>query len=274
MNTNHQSFIAAISAFQSSLEKMNADLTAAYSPIIQSTSQIQSIFASAMYPQAILTTQMQDMLDTLLAPIHEMQYSMSTSITKEIANSLAANNSAIQDLAKDIQNNLVDFSSHISTAFSSILENISFQQEYVEVPEYLYSFVAHGNENPQEIPLTVETPLPKRHITLEFFLSCILPNIVALFGVWLTIYYHNIDASSQNTAAQAEAAMFESYTESLNRLNDSVSALNAYLISQSKLSPDSRSTVATSSNAVPVAAESDSATAGESENLDMPQQPD
>ena len=274
MNTNHQSFIAAISAFQSSLEKMNADLTAAYSPIIQSTSQIQSILASAMYPQAILTTQMQDMLDTLLAPIHEMQCSMSTSITKEIANSLAANNSVIQDLAKDIQNNLVDFSSHISTVFSSILENISFQQEYVEVPEYLYSFVAHENENPQEIPLTVETPLPKRRITLEFFLSCILPNIIALFGVWLTIYYHNIDASSQNTAAQAEAAMFESYTESLNRLNDSVSALNDYLVSQSKLSPDSCSTVATSSNAVPVAAESDSATAGESENLDRPQQPD
>ena len=170
--------------------------------------------------------------------------------------------------------NLVDFSSHISTVFSSILENISFQQEYVEVPEYLYSFVAHENENPQEIPLTVETPLPKRRITLEFFLSCILPNIIALFGVWLTIYYHNIDASSQNTAAQAEAAMFESYTESLNRLNDSVSALNDYLVSQSKLSPDSCSTVATSSNAVPVAAESDSATAGESENLDMPQQPD
>lgn len=274
MNTNHQSFIAAISAFQSSLEKMTADLTAAYSPIIQSTSQIQSILASAIYPQAILATQMQDMLDTLLSPIHEMQCSMSTSITKEFANSLAANNSVIQDLAKNIQNNLVDFSSYISTVFSSILENISFQQEYVEVPEYLYSFVAHENENPQEIPLTVEPPLPKRRITLEFFLSCILPNIIALFGVWLTIYYHNIDSSSQNTAAQTEAAMFESYTESLNRLNDSVSALNDYLISQSKLSPDSCSTVATSSNAVPVATESDSATAGESENLDMPQQPD
>ena len=81
-------------------------------------------------------------------------------------------------------------------------------------------------------------------------------------------------SNSQNTAAQAEAAMFESYTESLNRLNDSVSALNDYLVSQSKLFPDSCSTVATSSNAVPVAAASDSATAGESENLDMPQQPD
>jgi hypothetical protein len=68
--------------------------------------------------------------------------------------------------------------------------------------------------------------------------------------------------------------MFESYTESLNRLNDSISALNDYLVSQSKLSPDPRSTVATNSNAVPVVNESDSATPGESENLDMPQQPD
>ena len=274
MNTDYQSLIAAISAFQNSLEKMNVDLTAAYSPIIQSISQMQSILASAMYPQAILTTRMQDMLNTLLIPIHEMQYSVNVSIANSIANSLTANDFVIQDLTKDIQKNLVNFSSHISTAFSSILENISFHQEYVEVPEYLYSLTIHENEYPQEIPLTVETPLPKRRITLEFFLSCILPNIIALFSVWLTIYYHNIDASSQNTSAQAEAAMFESYTESLNRLNDSVSALNDYLVSQSKLSPDSCSSVATNSNAVPVASESDSATAGESENLDMPQQPD
>ena len=265
MNTDYQSLIAAISAFQNSLEKMNVDLTAAYSPIIQSISQMQSILASAMYPQAILTTRMQDMLNTLLIPIHEMQYSVNVS---------TANDFVIQELTKDIQKNLVNFSSHISTAFSSILENISFHQEYVEVPEYLYSLTIHENEYPQEIPLTVETPLPKRRITLEFFLSCILPNIIALFSVWLTIYYHNIDASSQNTSAQAEAAMFESYTESLNRLNDSVSALNDYLVSQSKLSPDSCSSVATNSNAVPAAAESDSATAGESENLDTPQQPD
>ena len=274
MNTDYQSLIATISAFQNPLEKMNANLTSAYSPIIQSTSQMQSILASAMYPQAILTTQMQDMLNTLLIPIHEMQYSVNVSIANSIANSLTANDSVIQDLTKDIQKNLVNFSSHISTAFSSILENISFHQEYVEVPEYLYSLTIHENEYPQEIPLTVETPLPKRRITLEFFLSCILPNIIALFSVWLTIYYHNIDASSQNTSAQAEAAMFESYTESLNRLNDSVSALNDYLVSQSKLSPDSCSSVATNSNAVPVASESDSATAGESENLDTPQQPD
>ena len=267
MNTDYQSLIAAISAFQNSLEKMNVDLTAAYSPIIQSISQMQSILASAMYPQAILTTRMQDMLNTLLIPIHEMQYSVNVSIANSIANSLTANDFVIQDLTKDIQKNLVNFSSHISTAFSSILENISFHQEYVEVPEYLYSLTIHENEYPQEIPLTVETPLPKRRITLEFFLSCILPNIIALFSVWLTIYYHNIDASSQNTSAQAEAAMFESYTESLNRLNDSVSALNDYLVSQSKLSPDSCSSVATNSNAVPAAAESDSATAGESENL-------
>ena len=274
MNTDYQSLIAAISAFQNSLEKMNVDLTAAYSPIIQSISQIQSILASAMYPQAILTTRMQDMLNTLLIPIHEMQYSVNVSIANSIANSLTANDFVIQDLTKDIQKNLVNFSSHISTAFSSILENISFHQEYVEVPEYLYSLTIHENEYPQEIPLTVETPLPKRRITLEFFLSCILPNIIALFSVWLPIYYHNIDASSQNTSAQAEAAMFESYTESLNRLNDSVSALNDYLVSQSKLSPDSCSSVATNSNAVTAAAESDSATAGESENLDTPQQPD
>lgn len=274
MNTDYQSLIAAISAFQNSLEKMNVDLTAAYSPIIQSISQMQSILASAMYPQAILTTRMQDMLNTLLIPIHEMQYSVNVSIANSIANSLTANDFVIQDLTKDIQKNLVNFSSHISTAFSSILENISFHQEYVEVPEYLYSLTIHENEYPQEIPLTVETSLPKRRITLEFFLSCILPNIIALFSVWLTIYYHNIDASSQNTSAQAEAAMFESYTESLNRLNDSVSALNDYLVSQSKLSPDSCSSVATNSNAVPAAAESDSATAGESENLDTPQQPD
>ncbi len=274
MNTDYQSLIAAISAFQNSLEKMNVDLTAAYSPIIQSISQMQSILASAMYPQAILTTRMQDMLNTLLIPIHEMQYSVNVSIANSIANSLTANDFVIQDLTKDIQKNLVNFSSHISTAFSSILENISFHQEYVEVPEYLYSLTIHENEYPQEIPLTVETPLPKRRITLEFFLSCILPNIIALFSVWLTIYYHNIDASSQNTSAQAEAAMFESYTESLNRLNDSVSALNDYLVSQSKLSPDSCSSVATNSNAAPVASESDSATAGESENLDTPQQPD
>ena len=274
MNTDYQSLIAAISAFQNSLEKMNVDLTAAYSPIIQSISQMQSILASAMYPQAILTTRMQDMLNTLLIPIHEMQYSVNVSIANSIANSLTANDFVIQDLTKDIQKNLVNFSSHISTAFSSILENISFHQEYVEAPEYLYSLTIHENEYPQEIPLTVGTPLPKRRITLEFFLSCILPNIIALFSVWLTIYYHNIDASSQNTSAQAEAAMFESYTESLNRLNDSVSALNDYLVSQSKLSPDSCSSVATNSNAVPAAAESDSATAGESENLDTPQQPD
>ena len=274
MNTDYQSLIAAISAFQNSLEKMNVDLTAAYSPIIQSISQMQSILASAMYPQAILTTRMQDMLNTLLIPIHEMQYSVNVSIANSIANSLTANDFVIQDLTKDIQKNLVNFSSHISTAFSSILENISFHQEYVEVPEYLYSLTIHENEYPQEIPLTVETPLPKRRITLEFFLSCILPNIIALFSVWLTIYYHNIDASSQNTSAQAEAAMFESYTESLNRLNDSVSALNDYLVSQSKLSPDSCSSVATNSNAVPASAESESATAGESENLDTPQQPD
>ena len=152
-------------------------LTAAYSPIIQSISQMQSILASAMYPQAILTTRMQDMLNTLLIPIHEMQYSVNVSIANSIANSLTANDFVIQDLTKDIQKNLVNFSSHISTAFSSILENISFHQEYVEVPEYLYSLTIHENEYPQEIPLTVETHSPKRRITLEF-----------LFKLYITEY--------------------------------------------------------------------------------------
>ena len=89
---------------------------------------------------------MQDMLNTLLIPIHEMQYSVNVSIANSIANSLTANDSVIQDLTKDIQKNLVNFSSHISTAFSSILENISFHQEYVEVPEYLYFLTIHSHE--------------------------------------------------------------------------------------------------------------------------------
>ena len=271
MNTTHQSLAASISALQSSLEKMNADLTA---PFIQSISQMQSMLASASYPQINFTNQMQVMLDTLLEPIHEMQRSISASIANDIANALVIDNPAIQDFVKEIQSNLVDFSSRISDDFSSMFENISFRQYYVEVPESLYSFAAHENKYPQEAPLVTDSPLPKRRITLEFFLSCILPNIIALFSVWLTIYYHNIDASSQNTAVQAEAAMFESYTESLNRLNDSVSALNDYLASQSKPFPDSCSTAATNSDAVSEVTESDSATAGESENLDMPKQPD
>ena len=57
MNNNHQSLIAAVSAFQSSLEKMNTDLTTAYSPIIQSVSQMQSALAYAMYPQISLANQ-------------------------------------------------------------------------------------------------------------------------------------------------------------------------------------------------------------------------
>ncbi|MCQ4758380.1 hypothetical protein [Enterocloster bolteae] len=274
MNNNHQSLIAAVSAFQSSLEKMNTDLTTAYSPIIQSVSQMQSALAYAMYPQISLANQIQAMHEALLAPIQEMQISMNRVISNDIANALALNNSAIQDLTKNIQNSLVDFSSHISTDFSSILKNISFHQEYVEVPEYLYSFTIHGNEYPQEVPLTAEAPIPKRRMTLEFFLSCVLPNIIALFSVWLTIYYHNVDTSSQSTTVQAELAMFESYTESLNQLNTSVSALNDYLVSQSKLYPDSCSGVATDSNAVREVNESDSATAGVSGNLDMLQQPD
>ena len=267
MNTDQQSLIAATSAFQKTLDKINADLTSARSPITQSFLQMQSILASTMYPQTLLASQVQAIQEAFLMPIQELQLSISTSIT----NALILNNPAIQDLAKNIQDSLVDFSSHISTDFSSILENISFHQDYVEIPECLYPFTIHENEHSKAVPPTTEVSISKRHISLEFFLSCVLPNIIALFGVWLTIHYHSIDTSSQNTAAQAEAIMFESYTESLNRLNDSVSALNDYLVSQSKLSPDSYLSVSTDSNAVSAVTESDSATAGESENLDMPQ---
>lgn len=266
---NNQSFTAVLSAFQISLEKMNTDLTAAYSPIIQSVSQMQSILASAMVPQLALTTQMRAMQEALLAPIQKMQDSMNAALTNNITNALAINNSAIQDLTKNIQNSLVNFSFHFSTDFSSILENISFYQEHVEVPEYLYSFTVRESECRHGVALTAAvTPIPKRRMTLEFFLSCILPNIIALFSVWLTIYYHNIDTSSQSTTTQAELAMFECYTESLHQLNASVSALNDYLESQLKLNPDPCSVVATDSNAVLEENKFDSATAGESDNLD------
>ena len=68
--------------------------------------------------------------------------------------------------------------------------------------------------------------------------------------------------------------MLESYTESLQQLNTSISALNDCLVSQQKSYPDSCSVIATGSNAVLEENEFEHATVGKPDNLDTPQQPE
>lgn len=115
-----------------------------------------------MSSQISLVSQVQAMYEALLTPIQKMQLTMNATIT----NALAVNSSAIQALTKNIQNNLITLSSHFSTYFSSILENISFHENYIEVPESLYAFTIHENEYQQEVPLTDIFQSPKKHITL------------------------------------------------------------------------------------------------------------
>lgn len=274
MNSDYQSLASALTALQTSLGKTNINLTTAREPLLRAVTKIQNNLTSSVTSQIGLTSQMQAMKKALTEPIFQMQLAASVTIASNVREALTINNSAIQELTKSIQNSLIDFSSRFSAEFSSALQNISFCENYVEIPENLYSFTIHEDEYQHEIPITNVAPVAKRCITLEFFLSCILPNIIALFAVWLTIHYHNVDVSNQNTTAQAEAAMFDCYTESLDQLNASISALSDYLESCSKLRPDSCSVVATNSNTVLEDDKSDFAAVDESDNPDMLLQPE
>lgn len=217
-----------------------------------------------------MAIQLQAQLDALTAPVRQMQEVWNASLVSGIRDTLAVNDSVIQDLTKNIQQNLIDISSHFSVDFSSALQNISFYSDHVEVPEELYTSLINEEEYECDIPLATVSPISKRRITLEFFLSYILPNIIALFGVWLTIHFHNIDSSADAISSQAETVQFEKYTESLEKLNLSVTALIDCLNTQ----PENYSFVATDSNSVLEVPESDSEAAYVSDNPDMPRQPD
>ena len=280
MNNNHQSITAALTAFQSSLERINMSLVDSFKPSLLAPSsafqpallEFQRSIAQTMTIslQNDMAIQLQAQLDALTAPVRQMQEVWNASLVSGIRDTLAVNDSVIQELTKNIQQNLIDISSHFSVDFSSALQNISFYSDHVEVPEELYTSLINEEEYECDIPLATVSPISKRRITLEFFLSYILPNIIALFGVWLTIHFHNIDSSADAISSQAETVQFEKYTESLEKLNLSVTALIDCLNTQ----PENYSFVATDSNSVLEVPESDSEAADVSDNPDTPRQPD
>lgn len=80
MNNNHQSLIAAMSAFQSSLEKMNMSITSSFNASILAT-QSQALLdfryslteVATISSQISLAAQMQAQRDVLISPIRQMQ---------------------------------------------------------------------------------------------------------------------------------------------------------------------------------------------------------
>lgn len=273
----HDNYLSSIAAVQASLEKMNTVLSDACKPSISATQsflEFQQQIRTIAFPRLNLAVQMRAQLDALTTPARQMQEMWNASLVSSIRDTLAINDSVIQNLTRNIQRSLMDFSSLFSVDFSSTLQNISFYNDYIEMPEKLYASLINEEGYECDVPLATAGSLPKRRITLEFFLSCILPNIIALFGVWLTIYFHNIDSSADAMSSQAETVQFEKYTETLENLNLSVSALIDYLNAQSKSQQGIHSVVATDSNSVLEVLESDSEAADESDNPDTPRQPD
>ena len=128
MNNNHQSITAALTAFQSSLERINMSLVDSFKPSLLAPSsafqpallEFQRSIAQTMTIslQNDMAIQLQAQLDALTAPVRQMQEVWNASLVSGIRDTLAVNDSVIQDLTKNIQQNLIDISSHFSVDFS------------------------------------------------------------------------------------------------------------------------------------------------------------
>jgi len=139
---------------------------------------------------------------------------------QEIA--LTANNTIFQEvpLTQQIIENAVHYSEIFTQDFPSCFINsihdISVFENYVDVPNELCFAV--DITSCKDCIEKAQLNNKKHRFTLEFFLSCVLPNIIALWAVLLTVYYHNIDSQKVS-----EENIIAEYTQSLEEFNSTLS---------------------------------------------------
>lgn len=138
MNNNQQSLIAALTAFQSSLERMNMTLVDSFKPSLLASSsafqpallEFQRSIAQTMTisPQSDMATQLQAQLDALTAPVRQMQEVWNASLVSGIRDSLVSNDAVLKQ-TRIFQESM--------SSLASAFQGISIHENYVSVPEML-----------------------------------------------------------------------------------------------------------------------------------------
>ena len=108
--------------------------------------------------------------------------------------------------------------SSYSSPFIDQLNDITVGEDYVDIPNGLYSAIEISSFKDYVRASPVNDK--KSRFSLDFFLSCVLPNIIALWGVLLTIYYHNIDNKPVETISKDEYTQIleEAFTSAISSL--------------------------------------------------------
>lgn len=233
MNNNQQSLTAALTAFQSSLERMNMSLVDSFKPSLLASSsafqpallEFQRSIAQTMTIslQNDTATQLQAQFDALTAPVRQMQEMWNASLVSGIRDTLAINDSVIQDLTKNFQQNLMDFSSYFSVDFSSIAKSIleiQVYRDYVKMPEtfipddFLYEEVPDNLETIAE--QDAEKSSTTKRLSLSDALNIINMIVVLLMTIIAPFWNHAVERSISKTEdAEAIAPISEDQAQQM-----------------------------------------------------------
>ena len=202
MDNDRQAFIASFSAFQASLEKINAEIGESYKPIIKSV------------------TEMQKQYEFIFAPFQLFAKQLSASMLETL------NNDSFQQQMHRLQDNL--------SSLTIALQGITIHEDYVAVPEVLIP----KDFQYEEVPYNLETvtghcadksPDVKR-LSLSDALNIINMVICILTMLLAPFYNYAIDGTlSEKDDTEAVSPMTEEQAqhmlEYLSELTDSQQAI-------------------------------------------------
>lgn len=190
MNNNRQSLTDALSAFQTSLEKMNRSLANSFKPSILDV-QTQLLFdfqhsiteIMVISPQINLAAQMQAKRDVLTASFQEIVKQWNDSAVLAFREPLL--NDSLRQQSRMIQDNF--------SSFASAFQGIAISENYVTIPEVLipndfkYEEILNHSAEIEEPACEKSTVVKK----LSFSDALVIISLITSLLLWLLTPFYN-----------------------------------------------------------------------------------
>lgn len=229
----YDSYLSSIATVQASIEKMNTILSNACKPSIsvvqqnltQSLLGFQQQISTITYPQFNFAVQMQAQLDALTAPVRQMQEILGASLDSGIRDSLAVNNSILEQ-TKILQESM--------SSLASAFHGIAIHESYVSVPEilipdnYVYEeTIPKSSDRPNE---SSKMAIPIKRLSYSDALTII--GILIQLLCWIISFIQTSQSSLQEQQNHQELVALQVESNRLQEESNRIQAERNQILQQ------------------------------------------
>lgn len=221
----YDSYLSSVATIRASIEKMNTILSNACKPSISVVQQnlaqpllgFQQQISTITYPQFNFAVQMQAQLDALTAPVRQMQEILGASLASGIRDSLAVNNSILEQ-TKILQESM--------SSLASAFQRISIHESYVSVPEMLIpDDYVYEEASPKSSDRSIESSKMAISIKrLSYSDALTIIGILIQLLCWIISFIQTSQSSLQEQQNHQELVALQ---EESNRLQEESNCIQA-----------------------------------------------